>query len=181
MSAILAALLTAAPVPAAAASTTTAVAPTTAAVTPIGQFKGRNECQCLKDKFCWSLVLTGFSEILNMRFSEIEAALPNRFFPNSLASTLSAMDANGDFLRVTCGPSRAPCDGNRDELEKRVIYSAFFEALPERSKARPTFDRETWAITDDGEDVMKKAKKCRPGLMGELMVVLKRRLRGGPK
>jgi len=125
-------------------------------------------CDCLTDRRCRGLAMSAYLENVDTALREVDGALPNRFFPESDASALGKPDAQGDFLRVTCGPKRAECTDKRDELEKRLIYTSFFSVLPVDQRKGLNFDPMTWAITDTGQKLMKEARRCRPAILGEL-------------
>lgn len=126
-------------------------------------------CRCAKQSFCWSLMMSAYRRTVKLELDEIEAAFPNRFFPDSMASALGKPDAEGNFVSVRCGADRQPCDDKRDELEKRVMLSSFLAvAGSDKKQDGELFDPETWEIRGSGQALMSKAKKCRPGLMREL-------------
>jgi hypothetical protein len=136
----------------------------------------KGTCDCLTDQRCYGLVMSAYVENTDTALREIDGALPNRFFPDSNASTLGRPDAQGDFLSVTCGASRVRCDDKRDELEKRLIYTSFLSALPVDQRKGLNFEPMTWAIAETGQKLMKEARRCKPAILGTLGRILLKKL-----
>lgn len=120
-------------------------------------------CECAAKKKCWKNVMSFFRLNAQTSKDEIEKALPNRFFPDTLAWSLAHPDKDGHFLRVQCGDRRKACDEQTFELEKRLIISSLLKTLGEKH-----FDPETWVIDAKGYEIFDKLKQCRPGLLREL-------------
>lgn len=89
--------------------------------------------------------------IVSAKKTEVEGALPGRFFPSTQTTTLAHADKKGHFLRVTCGADRIPCPSFRDLLEQRLA---------------------TWELTGAGQTVQQEAKRCRSGIWSELAPTL---------
>ncbi len=129
-------------------------------------------CECVKDSRCWGLTKTFFAQVVDVKKKEVEGALPGRYFPRTETWALYSADKDGHFLRVTCGPARAPCASYRDQLEWRLVASALLKVLPHRAVDDRLFHPVTWIITAEGEAALSEAKRCRPGLWSDLAPAL---------
>lgn len=129
---------------------------------------GWDAARCLSDEACFAQVADDFSGVVDMRLQEVEASTTDRFFPGAVARALWNLDDHGNFLLVRCGAERIPCDGPRDELERRVIYSSLLQALPFHGRSPEYYDAETWALTAKGEAAVRTAAAIRPGLLRAL-------------
>jgi len=131
--------------------------------------QGTNPCECAASKICWTLLLSSYRNNTISARTEIEEAPKNRFFPDSDASALLKSDAHGNFLSVRCGPKRTVCNAERDELQKRVIYTSFLAALPRKGSTDALFNPKNWAVTGEGENLIAKTRECKPDLFLELV------------
>jgi hypothetical protein len=132
---------------------------------------GMSVCECVTNKICWGVVQKAFAMNAAVKKTEVEGALPGRFFLGTQTATLAHADKHGHFLRVTCGDAHVPCPSFRDLLEARLAVSTLVQSVsrvPEDTLFSPT----TWALTGAGEAVQQEAKRCRPGIWSELVPVL---------
>ncbi len=111
--------------------------------------------------FNWNVMTSGFVEVFKLRNREIESTEPNRFFPASVAFALGRMDNEGHFLLLKC--SSGDCDGMRNSLEERAVYSALLQVIrtPRASKDQ-LYDRRTWELTPLGRRYIEKLRKRYP-------------------
>jgi hypothetical protein len=145
--------------------------PSVAAKTPKAP-KARTPCECSASRMCWSLVIEGFDLRFKQALREVEAAQPGRFFPKSQPFALEKPDAQGNFLTMAggCGPSG--CEEQRDELQKRVVFSSLLSVLPPARPAGALYHPGTWELTAKGDAVVAELRRCRPGVLGELTEVV---------
>jgi len=136
----------------------------------MGALKPRGACECITKKTCWKLAREAFSRNTMAAQNEIEAAIADRFFPNTAVFALDKPDAEGHFLLVQCGG--APCGDKRELLERRFIVQNFLMALPLGVQRDELFDEKTWEATAKGEAIFTQAKLCKSGLFSELIAIV---------
>lgn len=129
-------------------------------------------CGCARSKACWSAVLEAYAIRSGQSRGEVDGALPNRFFAGTETVALDKPDRQGNFLTVTCGPRRAPCAEKRGELQSRLIFSSLLSSLPLNREEGALYHPRTWALTSEGETVINALRRCRPGILGELALII---------
>ena len=129
-------------------------------------------CACAANPRCWRVVMLIDAKMTGIHKEEVEKALPNRFFPDTLTFTMRRPSSDGHFLIVKCGSARRPCPEKRDVLEARLIKASILESLPLNQPKGAFFDPETFQITDGGEKVFIKLKQCKASLLDELAAVV---------
>lgn len=129
--------------------------------------------QCVRDAKCWGLVKTLFGRQFGIARTKVDGALPGQFFPNASTFSLrAAVKGSGHYLYVLCGPElkkRRPCEGKRDELEKRVFESSMALSLPSDSRPEDLVDLETLKVLGPGKALIARAEGARAGLRQELL------------
>lgn len=132
----------------------------------------RTPCECAANPRCWGIAMAGFAQKAGIAKTEVEGALPGRFFPAAWTFALRKPTTDGHFLLVQCGPERRPCEDKRDELERRLIVSRFVTSLPLYEPEETLADPVSWVPTDRGEAVWAEVKQCRKGFLEEVAVVV---------
>jgi len=128
---------------------------------------GMTPCQVVTNKRFWKLAKIAFGMIVTVKKSDIEGALPGRFFPGTLPEALLHPGKDGHFLAIKCGAAKVPCSGVRDLLEERFAESTLAQSVS-REPENHLFDAKTWELTAEGKTVVEDAKRCRPGIWSEL-------------
>lgn len=130
-------------------------------------------CGCLRSRVCWGAVRESFGQVFSLKKTEIEGALPGRFFPGTLAWAMPEADKEGRFLTVECGAARVPCRENAETLERRLLAVSLLSALPLPPPPTLYFDPRTWEVRGPGMQALVEAKQCRPTVWDELTEPLK--------
>jgi hypothetical protein len=120
----------------------------------------------------WGLTSTGFVEVFRERNRELESAVPNRFFPGSVAFALGRIDDSGHYLMLKCSAG-GDCGGRRDALENRLVYSTLLEVVstPKVTKDQ-LYNASTWELTPLGVKYIEKLRKRYPDLPARLARLL---------
>jgi hypothetical protein len=116
----------------------------------------------------WGLISSGFNEVFKLRNREVESTEPNRFFPASVAFALGRMDESGHFLMLKCYGSENNCNGKRDDLEDRLVFSTLLEVMYTKGPKDMLFDARTWALTSRGNKYIEQMRKRYPDFSARL-------------
>ncbi len=118
--------------------------------------------------FNWDIVSSGFMEEFRLHNREIESAEPNRYFPGAVAFALGRMDDSGHYLMLKCS-SADSCEGKRDALEERLVYSTLLEVVrTPKARKDQLYNASTWELTPLGEKYIEKLRKRYPNLSTRL-------------
>lgn len=118
---------------------------------------------CLRSKKCRGLVETSFGEIFPRLLQEVEAALPGRFFADTVTYAEKSMDLEGHFLKVDCLSENSCSKANREILEERILSVGLLMSLPMKASLRgQCYHPQTWALTAAGESVLARAQTAYP-------------------
>lgn len=140
---------------------------------------------CLVKKQCRKLVETAFSEQFKTLLIEVEASLPERFFKGAAVFADRRVDSKGHFIRLICPREenqRVCSDANRGLLEERICSLALLKALPlEPGLNERCYDPDTWALSQTGEKVLKRAEKLWPKMKSRMAAIAARSFEGSSR
>jgi hypothetical protein len=122
----------------------------------------------LGDERSWRIIEEGYPMLLKGRLTEVEGAMPGRFFPKTNVFALDHV-SKGHFLKVVCLEKKPrPCPEKRTVLEARIVAATFLEAAPRTVQLHDLFDPESFALTPLGESTLAKAEAAYPDLWPRL-------------
>jgi hypothetical protein len=129
-------------------------------------------CACAASFRCWKVAMQIDAKLVGLHQEEVEKAMPNRFFHDTVTFTMRHPSSDGHFLIVKCLPNRRLCPDRRDVLEERLIKASILESLPMNLPEGALYDPTTFKISPAGEKAFSALKLCRKTLLDELAAVV---------